>query len=328
MPDIVPAGAPRPLSTNASGETARMASALGVYTRLLGLGTRPALTWYGRDGRTELSGKVASNHLAKIVGYLADDIWVAPGETVRLDLPAHWKQVLWGLGAFLAGAVVQLTDNDAPAVALVTATPQRPPTSPPPEPTGLAVLSAGPSGAGTGGAENVSVQPELIPGAEVLALDLAPLAFAWSGPPLPPAVHDASAEVLGAPDQLLDSSLHEASNFAAWHGRGALVPEAAAAHATDGDERREEANPATRRNIAMAKRPAADRGTNQGLVDSEKKNDSRLLLISPTPRQALAAAAWQLGRGSLVVVESDSQAKDPRDIAQIEGAKIARPPRI
>jgi len=135
----------------------------------------------------ELSGKVVANHLAKIAGYLCDEIWLEESETVVLALPAHWKQVLWGLGAMLAGGQVEVGSAREAAVAITDT-------------------------------------PEGVQAREVLALDLGPLALSWTGQPLPATVHDASAEVMGSPDVLLYSSRHEASNFPEWEERGELSP--------------------------------------------------------------------------------------------------------
>lgn len=173
-----------------------MADTLALYRALVARGTQPALTWYGAQGRMELSGKVSANHLAKIAGYLADELWLEPGSEVELDLPAHWKQVLWGLGAMLAGLHVRVAgaDSMSPPNALITAHPE----------------AHDPSDGGTDA---------------VAALDLGPLALRWTGAPLPPGTYDASAEVLGSPDQLMDTSRHTSSNFAAWQARGKLTEE-------------------------------------------------------------------------------------------------------
>lgn len=162
-----------------------MPDALALYNACVSRGTSPTLTWYGPDGRMELSGKVVANHLAKIAGYLCDEIWLEESETVVLALPAHWKQVLWGLGAMLAGGQVQVGSAREAAVAITDT-------------------------------------PESVQAREVLALDLGPLALSWTGAPLPGGVHDASAEVMGSPDALLDSSRHAASNFSQWAEMGAL----------------------------------------------------------------------------------------------------------
>ncbi len=174
-----------------------MADALAVYQALVARGTQPALTWYGEQGRMELSGKVAANHLAKIAGYLSDELWLDPGACVLLDLPAHWKQVLWGLGAMLAGLEVRLASpigaptfsNEHPVEAIITNRP---------------------------GNET----PDSLEA--VAALDLGPLALRWMGEPLAPGIHDASAEVLGSPDQLMDDSRHGSANFATWESLGTL----------------------------------------------------------------------------------------------------------
>ncbi|MFT3944848.1 MAG: TIGR03089 family protein [Ancrocorticia sp.] len=177
-----------------------MTDALSLYRSLAARGTQPALTWYGEQGRMELSGKVAANHLAKIAGYLADELWLDPGAAVELDLPAHWKQLLWGLGAMLAGLEVRVESSrtttprplsDEPAQAIITSRPEK-------------------------------HDPEASPAESIAALDLGPLALRWMGDPLSPGVYDASAEVMGQPDSLMDDSRSASSNFAHWHGLGTL----------------------------------------------------------------------------------------------------------
>lgn len=188
-----------------------MADALSLYRSLVARGTQPALTWYGEQGRMELSGKVAANHLAKIAGYLADELWLDPGATVELDLPAHWKQVLWGLGAMLAGLNVRVSTGreianrsdvsafDEPAQAIITSSPER-------------------------------YDPDTSSAESIAALDLGPLSLRWMGAPLVPGVFDASAEVMGQPDSLMDDTRFSSSNFATWHNLGTLT--------SDGDEAR------------------------------------------------------------------------------------------
>ena len=177
-----------------------MADALSLYRSLTARGAQPSLTWYGEQGRMELSGKVAANHLAKIAGYLSDELWLDPGAGIELDLPTHWKQVLWGLGAMLAGLDVRVSAaktamnivaSDEPTDAIITSSPQlhHPDTS--------AVES-------------------------IAALDLGPLALRWMGTPLPPGIYDASAEVMGQPDSLMDESRFSSSNFVTWHNLGAM----------------------------------------------------------------------------------------------------------
>lgn len=233
-----------------------MSSVLALYNALVARGTHPALTWYGPDGRMELSGKVAANHLAKIAGYLADEVWLDEGAQLQLDLPSHWKTCLWGLGAMLAGLNVTVTER--------------------------AVTDSPPGGAQNAPSSAVLTnRPESAPAADTtIALDLGPLALAWTGAPLPPGVFDGSSEVLGSPDQLMDTSRHSSGNFNDWETRGTLTP-------------------------------AGDRL----LISGE---------AAANPSSTLAAVAWQLGRGSVVVVQNE---QNPSRVADTEGATLALPSR-
>ncbi|MEL7976883.1 TIGR03089 family protein [Isoptericola sp. F-RaC21] len=77
---------------------------------------RPRLTWYGDDGEhVELSGAVLQNWVSKTVNLLVEEFDAAPGTVVTLDLPAHWRGVLWALAAWRCGATVTLTGDDPTA---------------------------------------------------------------------------------------------------------------------------------------------------------------------------------------------------------------------
>ena len=70
---------------------------------------RPRLTWYGGEGeRVELSGAVLQNWVNKTTNLLVEEFDAAPGMRVLLDLPVHWRAVLWALGAWRCGATVVL----------------------------------------------------------------------------------------------------------------------------------------------------------------------------------------------------------------------------
>lgn len=72
----------------------------------------PALTWYGTDGeRVELSGRVLANWVTKAANLLVDEADVGPGSVVQLDLPMHWRTVVWALAAWVCGATVTLPDD-------------------------------------------------------------------------------------------------------------------------------------------------------------------------------------------------------------------------
>lgn len=71
------------------------------------IGPRGALVWYGDEGRTELSGHVLANWVIKAVNHLAEEVMVAAGEQMVLDLPPHWKRTVlalagWSLGLEIA----------------------------------------------------------------------------------------------------------------------------------------------------------------------------------------------------------------------------------
>ncbi|MFI2490436.1 TIGR03089 family protein [Promicromonospora kroppenstedtii] len=98
-----------------------------LLARLAADGGRPRLTWYGDDGeRVELSGAVLANWASKTVNLLVEEFDAAPGTTVVVDLPVHWRAAVWTLAAWRTGATVALPDAavGGPDV-VVTDTPER-----------------------------------------------------------------------------------------------------------------------------------------------------------------------------------------------------------
>ncbi|MBO9555503.1 MAG: TIGR03089 family protein [Cellulomonas sp.] len=80
---------------------------------------RPRITWYGGDGeRVELSGAVLDNWVTKTTNLLVEELDAGPGTVVLLDLPGHWRTVVWALSVWRAGACVALpgASTDAPDV--------------------------------------------------------------------------------------------------------------------------------------------------------------------------------------------------------------------
>lgn len=68
---------------------------------------RPRLTWYSGDGeRVELSGAVLDNWVSKTSNLLVEELDAAPGTRVLLDLPAHWRAVVWAMAVWRVGAAV------------------------------------------------------------------------------------------------------------------------------------------------------------------------------------------------------------------------------
>jgi hypothetical protein len=86
-----------------------------TLARIAVAGGRPALTWYGDAGeRVELSGAVLSNWVTKCANLLVEELDAGPGVRVRLDLPGHWRAVVWALAAWRVGACVVVA-GDEPA---------------------------------------------------------------------------------------------------------------------------------------------------------------------------------------------------------------------
>src|SRR5690625_3324524 len=76
---------------------------------------QPRLTWYGADDeRVELSGRVLANWVTKATNLLVDEADVEPGSKVLLDLPVHWRSLVWGLATLVAGgeAVTLAAEED------------------------------------------------------------------------------------------------------------------------------------------------------------------------------------------------------------------------
>lgn len=78
---------------------------------------RPRVTWYGPDGeRVELSARVLDNWVAKTANLLVEELDAGPGTVVRLDLPPHWRTVVWALAVWAVGADVGDGAGDADVV--------------------------------------------------------------------------------------------------------------------------------------------------------------------------------------------------------------------
>lgn len=86
----------------------------------LGSRTQPALTWYGPDDeRVDLTGRVSANWIIKAANLLSMELAVEPGAAVWLDLPPHWRSVVWAHAAWCLGA--EITTDPAGADVAVTA---------------------------------------------------------------------------------------------------------------------------------------------------------------------------------------------------------------
>ena len=89
---------------------------------------RPRITWYGDAGeRVELSGAVLENWVNKTTNLLVEEFDVGPGARVLLDLPPHWRSVVWALATWRAGACVVTPEvvGAPPPEVTVTDVPER-----------------------------------------------------------------------------------------------------------------------------------------------------------------------------------------------------------
>lgn len=133
--------------------------------------SHPRLTWYGEAGeRVELSGRVLTNWAVKAANLLVSECDAGPGTRVHLDLPAHWRLLVWSLGAWATGA--EVTSGEVPDA----------------------------------GAHDVVVsdRPDRWPSSasEVVAVPLPALAMAWPGR-LPAGAIDGAADLMSQPDEPL-----------------------------------------------------------------------------------------------------------------------------
>ncbi|MCC2308748.1 TIGR03089 family protein [Cellulomonas chengniuliangii] len=140
-----------------------IADVLRALTREPG---RPRLTWYGPGGeRVELSGAVLENWVNKTANLLVEEFDIGPGARVQLDLPPHWRTVVWAFAVWRVGGCVELAGGQDPVEVIVT--------------------------------DNASSHRH----APVVAVALPALARAY-GPNLPPGAIDAAAAVMTYGDAL------------------------------------------------------------------------------------------------------------------------------
>lgn len=70
---------------------------------------RPRLTWYSEAERVELSGQVLDNWVTKVANFLVEEYEAGPGTRVQLDLPVHWRSVVWAFAVWRVGACLAPT---------------------------------------------------------------------------------------------------------------------------------------------------------------------------------------------------------------------------
>ncbi|MCM3661039.1 TIGR03089 family protein [Georgenia satyanarayanai] len=95
---------------------------MSIATKVLDLLTgdepnQPRLTWYGaEDERVELSGRVLANWVTKATNLLVEEGEVEPGSRVLLDVPVHWRALVWAMATWCAGGELVLPAEEDGAV--------------------------------------------------------------------------------------------------------------------------------------------------------------------------------------------------------------------
>lgn len=100
-------------------------SIAAILTALAADPGRPRLTWYGADGeRIELSGAVLNNWVTKTTNLLVEELDDGPNTVIALDLPPHWRTLVWGLAIWRAGGHLLHAPPNAAADASIAVTNQ------------------------------------------------------------------------------------------------------------------------------------------------------------------------------------------------------------
>ncbi|WP_372736601.1 TIGR03089 family protein [Nocardioides sp.] len=138
-------------------------------------GGRPLVTFYDETTgeRVELSVTTYANWVAKTASLLVDEHGLERGESLGVDLPAHWLTPVFLGAAWTAGLVVTDPAEDA---------------------AGIDAVVTGPLG--------LERWAEHADDLLVLACSLLPMGVRFADP-LPPEVHDVGLEVWSQPDSFL-----------------------------------------------------------------------------------------------------------------------------
>ncbi|NLE70825.1 MAG: TIGR03089 family protein [Actinomycetales bacterium] len=98
----------------------------GLLARITAEPGRPRLTWYGADGeRVELSGHVLDNWVTKTANLLVEEYQAGPLTRVLVDLPVHWRAIVWSMATWRVGACVGLPPATRRPDLVVTTVPTR-----------------------------------------------------------------------------------------------------------------------------------------------------------------------------------------------------------
>lgn len=73
------------------------------------IGAKPAITWYDQQGRLELSGAVLRNWIIKSTNMAIEELELESDQLALLDLPLHWRTLIWTAAIWHTGAGVEFT---------------------------------------------------------------------------------------------------------------------------------------------------------------------------------------------------------------------------
>ncbi len=224
--------------------------------------SRPLITFYddATGERTELSVTTYANWVAKVASLLVEEHDLERGQTLCVDLPAHWLAPVFLGAAWTVGLVVTGADDA-----------QSDPGSPD------AVVC------GPGALARWAERAEEVP---VLACSLLPFGVRFADP-LPPGVHDVGVEVWSQPDAFTPWDPPGAEDPATGTSYGAATQgetwrtAAAGSLLTDGGRLLTVANPASPPGIATFTEPLVRGGS---LVLVTHAEPGRLEAIYATER--------------------------------------------
>jgi uncharacterized protein (TIGR03089 family) len=205
--------------------------------QLRGDSSRPFITFYddGTGERVELSVTTYANWVAKAASLLAEEHDLERGQTLCVDLPAHWLGPVFLGAAWAVGLVVTAPDDGTPDAVV-----------------------CGPDGLGR--------WTPYADGIPVLACSLLPLGVRFRDP-LPPGVHDVGVEVWSQPDAFTPWDPPGADDLATGPSYGGATQgetwrtAAAGSLLTDGGRLLTEANPASPPGLATFTEPLVRDGS-------------------------------------------------------------------
>lgn len=205
---------------------------------------RPLVTFYddATGERVELSVTTYANWVAKASSLLVEEHGLERGDTIRLDLPAHWLGPVFLGAAWNAGLAVALDDGDD---------------STGNEPDAIVC-----------GPEGLDRWADRAGDVPVLACSLLPLGVRFKDP-LPTGVHDVGVEVWSQPDSFIPWDPPQDDDLAVRNAGGAggttqadlWSAAAAGSLLTDGGRLLSEANPASPPGLATFTEPLARSGS-------------------------------------------------------------------